>query len=769
MAETVRKLAFAFLLIGAAVGPLVPTISVTSRSAQDPGFALPLIVHLLFAVAASLWLISMALEGRLRLRRLGLGPWWILFAGAVLASIVNAGCKYPAALTVFLWLTDMAAFLVLVNIARSQRARLLILSAICASTFVVVLHGIHQHEIDFPQWLRRVSQDPAAVLRSLNMPPELGYDLRGRIGSMRVFSTFILPNSFAGYLLLACPAFVGLLLDRYGRGENVRRNLTRLVGLIFVSPMLLAFYFTKSKGGALALVAAICVFLVWAFRKTIRKHRAKVIIILLAAALVAGIAQASGLFASMNEYLGSFNVRAGYWRAGTLIIEDHPFTGVGLENFSDFYAQKKRPQDQEARRAHNDYIQIGAEIGLVGLLLYLIGWAAFWRRVRRRETEPVLPAPENSMSPPLLFAFIILLGLVTFFLAWRCGGALQGSPEWFGSAWPIMLLIAWLGVMTFFAGARPAHGPVRNSYATIGIAAGLAGFLVHSLLDFDHYVAGIFQTVWIFAAILLTARFSEEKEILLLDKPLGIPSRLAIIIAATAAPFLLSHKFILPVIDANSFRAIAIETQDLRQKQELVENAIARWKWDPQSHAQLAALLLGRSYHSTIVGPAGETAISQAITHMREAVRLAPYRAGYYSRLGWLYEQRWRRSSPHNPADWQNAIAAYSRAEELAPSIPDTALNLARIHDIAGQYQLALGKYFRALEISRNHYHIWRQFKGKSLAELEARVNLLNASITTGKQIPPPTFTTPRLLGLPPSAWVAKSQDTAQTPAADTP
>ena len=165
LAGLVRHLAFALVLPAAAMGPLAPTIEST--------LALRLIVQTFFVLAAALWLVSMSLEGRIRLRRTGIGPWFILFAGTVIAAVVNAGYRHPAFLTAFLWLSNMVAFLFIINVARTQRARLLLLAAISASALVVALHGIHQHEVTLPDALKEISLDPVAVARSLNLPPSM--------------------------------------------------------------------------------------------------------------------------------------------------------------------------------------------------------------------------------------------------------------------------------------------------------------------------------------------------------------------------------------------------------------------------------------------------------------------------------------------------------------------------------------------------------------------------------------------------------------------
>ena len=98
-------------------------------------------------------------------------------------------------------------------------------------------------------------------------------------------------------------------------------------------------------------------------------------------------------------------------------------------------------------------------------------------------------------------------------------------------------------------------------------------------------------------------------------------------------------------------------------------------------------------------------------------------RSEYYTRLGRLYEIQWRER--RLPQDYQDALAAYVRAEELFPSNPDTALNLGRLYDRAGNYEAALPNYIRAQRLSEEQYHIPRQFNDLELTELNERIQQL--------------------------------------------
>jgi O-antigen ligase len=79
--------------------------------------------------------------------------------------------------------------------------------------------------------------------------------------------------------------------------------------------------------------------------------------------------------------------RMAHWQAALGMWADHPWLGVGIGNYEIAYAEYALPQwSLPLGHAHNYYLNIGAEAGLIGLLAYLTLWgAAFllcWRTVR---------------------------------------------------------------------------------------------------------------------------------------------------------------------------------------------------------------------------------------------------------------------------------------------------------------------------------------------------------------------------------------------------
>jgi O-antigen ligase len=782
IALRIRQIAFAITLLAAGLGPLAPSFE------GNP--VLRLLIQMFFILSGATWVIAMAIEGRVRIRNTGLEVILLLLAGALACGCINAAYTYPALLTLFSWLSAMVAFVFLVNETRSRWRRLMVLLMIGAATFTISLHGLHQMTVDLPRARALFAQDPDTVLRDLRLPADAEFDLFGRLEKDRIFSTFLLPNSLAGFLILLAPALIGLALDWWksrptpiggssfdhaqGRPEETRmggnggdaagaqsqlcapsKDGTQgfsYVGLAFRAglflPVLLALYFTKSKGGWLAFLLAAGVFAVWTLGALLWRRRLHVLGVCAGLIIVWAIAQASGSLPPLRDYFGSTSVRYGYWRAGVSIFAEHPLVGVGLDNFADFYASKKLPEDQEARRAHNDYIQLAAETGLIGILTYAAFLALFWRRVRRMGAEPVLAQPEPSALDAPATAGLLALSAVVLGLEALCGGALRASTGFWGWEWLCALWLGWMVYLLLNSRSQDPFAMGRPSCATIGIACGIIAFLVHSLGDFHHYVGGTLQTAWILMALLLSARLSEEQESYAVDREIGPGLRLGLVFGAAAVVLLVLYGFVARVAEANVLRERALEPHRSEENcRRDLEEAIRQFPMDAENHALLSDFYLDewrRGRHRTAQNV---SVISLAIYSAKDAIEMDPMRSEYYMRLGRLYEIQWRER--RLPQDYQDAVAAYQRAEELFPSSPDAPLNLGRLYDRAGNYEAALPNYIRAHRLSEEQYHIPRQFNEPELAELNRRILQLQLAHVNRTPPPPNVFRQSRLLGWP--------------------
>lgn len=70
----------------------------------------------------------------------------------------------------------------------------------------------------------------------------------------------------------------------------------------------------------------------------------------------------------------SLEFRLTYWRVGMLIAKDNLLTGVGLGNFGTVYGMYQYLDAHDVKAAHNDYLQMLTDTGLIGFLLFMAFW-----------------------------------------------------------------------------------------------------------------------------------------------------------------------------------------------------------------------------------------------------------------------------------------------------------------------------------------------------------------------------------------------------------
>lgn len=232
--------------------------------------------------------------------------------------------------------------------------------------------------------------------------------------SARACGPFVNSNHFANYLAMTAPLAFALCCSHLsGRPLSVerkarpKRRFTERPGmairsggfqpvgsallLVATFTIVAALFLSLSRGGVLAFLIATTVFVtlsVWQRRG--RKARS---VVLLALALVWTIGLHAGgrdLFARFDRVLdnpGAPGTRPVLWRQTMKICRDFPVLGVGLGCFENVFPLYK-PQgmgDQEFIKAHNDYLHVFAEMGILGVsslcafLLSILGPA--WRTV----------------------------------------------------------------------------------------------------------------------------------------------------------------------------------------------------------------------------------------------------------------------------------------------------------------------------------------------------------------------------------------------------
>jgi putative inorganic carbon (HCO3(-)) transporter len=271
------------------------------------------------------------------------------------------------------------------------------------------------------------------------------------------FGPFVNRNHFAGWMVMALPLTLGLLCGGIARGMRHVKPTARDRFLWLSSPeanrlillacaaalMALALALNTSRSGICATMLAFALTGVVAWRRLGTTARRSIAIGYLAVVTIlagawAGVDTIAGRFAVANwsEFYG----RQGAWADAAGIFQRFPLTGTGLNTYgvaTIFYQQ--HDVAQHYAQAHNDYLQLAAEGGLLLIIPALLCVALFGTAVHKRfKAETSTSSYWVRVGAVTGLAAIALQETVEFSLqmpgnaalfAVLCGIALHGSPE----------------------------------------------------------------------------------------------------------------------------------------------------------------------------------------------------------------------------------------------------------------------------------------------------------------------------------------------------
>ncbi len=221
--------------------------------------------------------------------------------------------------------------------------------------------------------------------------------------------TFINRNHFAGYLEMTLPMAVALstmVITRWRptRGESASRRLERaggrpafLAGTLLVLGLIMATALVCSRsrmGIASMLVALLAVGMTLALRGRERAFAGAAVI--LAGVTLLLFAQGGAAAPVMSRFLGTLDEfrggvgRAQIWGQTVEMARAFPAVGVGLGAFPHVFPMFRTSGEGIAvNHAHNDYLEFGAEAGLVGCAVILGALILLLRSVLSRPAKPL--------------------------------------------------------------------------------------------------------------------------------------------------------------------------------------------------------------------------------------------------------------------------------------------------------------------------------------------------------------------------------------------
>ena len=347
--------------------------------------------ELLVLGTVSAWILRRLATRQVRLARTRLLWGVVCYIAALGVGLLPAGQLAPALKELAKW-AEIALLLVLMASELQPAQQRGLVAAL-------LLGGALQAALGVYQFLFQVG--PA------------GFVLFGRY--MRAHGTFQQPNPFAGYLGLLLPLGYGVALTgasdalrgwRAGQGRHAHYGPT--LWWVFVvactTVMAAGLVMSWSRGALMGLAAGAALVLAAMGR------RAAVAVALLAVVgVLVAPALAGGVSSDLTDRLmGSLSLTGGidlaavevddanfasverlaHWQAAWRMFEQRPWTGVGTGQYAAVYSSVAMPRWQDPLgHAHNYYLNVLAETGLVGLAGYAaFVWAVLttaWRGARR--------------------------------------------------------------------------------------------------------------------------------------------------------------------------------------------------------------------------------------------------------------------------------------------------------------------------------------------------------------------------------------------------
>lgn len=260
-----------------------------------------------------------------------------LFLLALFISIIFSINKINSLKELYKYISGISIFLVIISLDYEDKIR--VIKVIILSGFLISLLAINQYFFGFCHLVDYLARNQIAS------PFAMDY-----IQQKRVFFPFVTPSILGGYLIMMIP----LILAFWDKKPKA-----------FLSPLLFVFLsisfallLTKSLGALLSIFFGLIIY--FYLQKILDKKR---LLFIAGFLFVIGLIFFGRQTAAKQHILPSFSLimRINYWESSLRIIKTVLWTGIGLGNFNFVFS----------RYTHNSYLQIWAEMGILGILSFL--------------------------------------------------------------------------------------------------------------------------------------------------------------------------------------------------------------------------------------------------------------------------------------------------------------------------------------------------------------------------------------------------------------
>jgi len=487
-----------------------------------------------------------------------------------------------------------------------------------------------------------------------------------------------------GGMYLATVLFVSLALvvQRF----STRRQpygIPWLIGSILLTLFILsALVLTMSKGAILAaLLTLVTIAVIWRLRSVLARHfRAAVIGTVLLIALVSATVIGHGLARKTLPTL-SMAYRWQYWVASYAMFKDHPFAGVGLNNFGHYYQQYKLPEaEEEITSPHNFVVQGFTELGFLGGLGFMLLPLAILHQIaksarNRQNPKSTINNQQSTIPSAPLLLLAVTVGTFGLLFVFNQSG-LPGPIYLLAEYLPYVILFPVAFVLSSLQADRfdTIENAPPTSATVLCLTGALVTFILGDIVNFSLEEPSMQFLFFFLAGLTLAAAQSpiENKE----------PARLRPRnLAYVAATIIFAYFLLLPAIKSENIALESDKTTPISDPafdpyyQELARLA-GRYPYDAHLAAQAGKQLIDIAR----ANPEPASVLKEAITWFQEAQTRAPEVWEFCSQQGQCWLMLADLDPQNKTAFMTEAEACFEKARTLAPRSKTLAMTLGLIY-----------------------------------------------------------------------------------------
>ncbi len=695
-------------------------------------------------IAFVCWFVCSFCSRRFLYRFTGMEIGLCLFCVAAVIAGFAASNKRAAITNAAVLLAPIFMAILLVQILDSPSKVKLLLALIAASGVISASQCADQFFSTDQMTIKQYEEAPQTMLKPLGIEPNTlqHFLFEHRLYSKGVRGFFTTRNSAGSFLLIASFAAIALFIDKFNVLKsssssaqsnpklNTQNSKLSLFACGFIIAIILfALALTRSKGAILGLLfaaALFCAFL--SFGNRIKNHN-KIILIACLLLFIAGgcIVTWYGLTHDHLPGGSSMLVRWQYWNASVKMYADHPLTGVGPGNFTDFYPRYKPAEALESvADPHNLLLSILTQyspLGLIGFLAMI--FIPLWKTTSPLSIEyclsAVAPAKaeessiekkpsiqahhQSSFRAPAIIYLIIVSAAMLLIRPMIMRATLGDTFE--VKLYLILTLYvvpAAVFIIAFWLLTAPLNKirhtkyEILNTNTAAALFCAVLGVTLHNLIDFAIFEPPVFTTFWAIIACLIAIGSQQNTRPLFVLKP-APAIRILMVTTALAVIWAYFNYALIPV--ARSTARIqkahrAISDGQFQRAYNFLTAAAEDDRLDPT-----ASNLEGRLYlqHYDNTAEKQPSLLRKAEQCFLEAIAHDYANFKNYEKLSTVYDLL---GQHQNAYDWGR------KAGELYPGSAQIHFELAQIAEKLSRIDDAINHYKNAIDIEDSFQ---RQFK----------------------------------------------------------